>query len=70
MREPLGMTNTRIGYVYLIDEDLRVRWAGCAEARPEEQEGLLLGTTVLLRRHEKLQRAKLEAEGLLPPRRD
>ncbi|KAI0032856.1 ATPase assembly factor ATP10, partial [Vararia minispora EC-137] len=53
VREPLGMTNTRIGYVYLVDEDLRVRWAGCAEARPEEQEGLMLGTTVLLRRHEK-----------------
>jgi len=58
LREPLGMTNSRIGYVFLVDENLRVRWAGCAEAKPEEANGLLLGTTVLLNRYDTAKKAK------------
>ncbi|KZV76411.1 hypothetical protein PENSPDRAFT_542280, partial [Peniophora sp. CONT] len=53
LREPMGMVNSRIGYVYLVDENLRIRWAGCAEAKDEEAEGLLMGTSVLLKRHDR-----------------
>jgi len=53
VREPLGMTNSRVGYVYLIDENLKVRWGGCADATAEEARALETCTGVLLRRLEK-----------------
>ncbi|KIY72359.1 hypothetical protein CYLTODRAFT_388706 [Cylindrobasidium torrendii FP15055 ss-10] len=51
-REPLAMTNSRIGYVFLVDEDLKVRWGGCADAMPEEEQALEVCTGVLLKRLE------------------
>ncbi|PPR01513.1 hypothetical protein CVT24_001883 [Panaeolus cyanescens] len=50
LREPLGMTNSRVGYVYLVDENLKIRWGGCADATPEEAKALLSCTGVLLQR--------------------
>ncbi|KIJ59383.1 hypothetical protein HYDPIDRAFT_118605 [Hydnomerulius pinastri MD-312] len=50
IREPLGMVNKHIGYVYLVDEALRVRWAGCADAKVEETQALEQCTGVLLNR--------------------
>ncbi|KAG8682489.1 Mitochondrial ATPase complex subunit atp10 [Ceratobasidium sp. 395] len=50
LRVPLGMENKHIGYTYLIDENLKVRWAGCGFARPEETEGLANCTRILLER--------------------
>ncbi|KIK80442.1 hypothetical protein PAXRUDRAFT_833521 [Paxillus rubicundulus Ve08.2h10] len=52
IREPLGMTNKHIGYVYLVDENLKVRWAGCADAKAEEIQALETCTGVLLNRLE------------------
>lgn len=51
VREPLGMTNKHVGYVYLVDENLKIRWAGCADAKVEETEALETCTGVLLNRH-------------------
>jgi len=51
VREPLGMTNSRIGYVYLVDENLKIRWAACADAKKEEKEALIRCAGVLLNRH-------------------
>jgi mitochondrial ATPase complex subunit ATP10 len=51
VREPLGMTNSRIGYVYLVDENMKVRWAACADAKAEEEEALIRCVGVLLKRH-------------------
>jgi ATPase complex subunit ATP10 len=48
------MTNSRIGYVYLVDENLKIRWAACADAKEEEEEALIRCTGVLLDRHEQL----------------
>ncbi|KAI9458665.1 ATPase assembly factor ATP10 [Lactarius psammicola] len=53
LREPLGMTNSRIGYVYLVDENLKVRWAGCADAKKEEEEALIRCAGVLLNRQKR-----------------
>lgn len=53
VREPLGMTNSKVGYVYLIDENLRIRWGGCADATAEESQALESCTGVLLKRLEK-----------------
>ncbi|EMD35586.1 hypothetical protein CERSUDRAFT_139425 [Gelatoporia subvermispora B] len=52
IRDDLGMTNRHIGYVYLVDEQCRVRWAGCADPRPEESAALSVCASVLLKRHE------------------
>jgi mitochondrial ATPase complex subunit ATP10 len=49
-RDPLGMVNNRIGYVYLVDENLKVRWAACADAKEEETRALENCTAVLLSR--------------------
>ncbi|KZO94195.1 hypothetical protein CALVIDRAFT_501771 [Calocera viscosa TUFC12733] len=49
-REPLGCTNKMLGYVYLLDEDLKVRWAGGGHPNPEEQVSLHRCTGVLLKR--------------------
>jgi ATPase complex subunit ATP10 len=52
-RAPLGMANGRVGYVYLVDADLKIRWGGCADAKPEEARALENCTAVLLNRLEK-----------------
>ncbi|KAH9939465.1 ATP10 protein-domain-containing protein [Amylocystis lapponica] len=53
LRDPLGMTNRHVGYVYLVDEQCRIRWAGCADPKKEEAEALRVCTGVLLSRHGK-----------------
>lgn len=53
VRDQLGMTNSKVGYVYLIDENLKVRWGGCADAMAEETQALETCTGVLLKRLEK-----------------
>jgi mitochondrial ATPase complex subunit ATP10 len=55
------MTNSKVGYVYLIDENLKVRWAGCADATPKEAQSLESCTGVLLKRLEEIQKEKPEA---------
>jgi ATPase complex subunit ATP10 len=50
LREPLGMSNAYIGYTFLVDEELRVRWAACGDAMPEEAEGLERCVGLLLER--------------------
>lgn len=47
---PLGMENKILGYVFLVDENAKVRWAGCAMAQPKETEDLRRATAVLMRR--------------------
>lgn len=49
------MTNSRIGYVYLVDENMKIRWAGCADAKEEEEEALIRCAGVLLKRHQTIQ---------------
>ena len=53
MRDSLGMVNKHIGYVYLLDEHLKVRWAACGDAKPEEADALRTSVGVLLNRLEK-----------------
>ena len=53
VRERLGMVNKHIGYVYLLDEHLKIRWAACGEAQLEEKEALRTSVGVLLNRLEK-----------------
>jgi len=47
------MTNSRIGYVYLVDENLKIRWAACADAKKEEEEALIRCVKVLINRRKR-----------------
>ncbi|KAG1776363.1 ATPase assembly factor ATP10 [Suillus placidus] len=58
VREQLGMVNKHVGYVYLVDDNLKVRWAGCADAKVEETNALEQCTGVLLSRLAKKSSAK------------
>ncbi|KAL4782992.1 ATP10 protein-domain-containing protein [Aspergillus varians] len=40
LKEAIGMMNSRVGYVYLLDENCRIRWAGSGPAEPAELETL------------------------------
>jgi len=41
VRQDVGMVNGKIGYVYLVDERCRIRWAGSGDANPGEREGFV-----------------------------
>jgi len=48
MRETLGMLNRRVGYVYLVDENLKIRWAGSGDAEGTESEDMVKGLRKLV----------------------
>lgn len=50
LREPMGMTNKHVGYVFLVDWDRRIRWAGCGWATVAEEEALRKCAWVLIER--------------------
>jgi len=41
VKQDIAMVNSKVGYVYLVDEKCRIRWAGSGDAGPGEAEGLL-----------------------------
>ena len=48
VREAMGMANSKVGYVYLVDWHCRIRWAGSADAEQAEKEGLVAGVQRVL----------------------
>ena len=48
VRDAVGLLNSQVGYVYLLDTDCRIRWAGSGHAWPGEVEGLNRGIRRLL----------------------
>ena len=48
MRDALGCVNSKVGYVYLLDKECKIRWAGSAEAVTWEKEALARGTRRLV----------------------
>ncbi|TCD65128.1 Mitochondrial ATPase complex subunit atp10 [Steccherinum ochraceum] len=40
VREDMGLMNKYIAYVFLVDQNCKIRWAGCADPKPEEIEAL------------------------------
>ncbi|KAJ7496890.1 ATP10 protein-domain-containing protein [Mycena latifolia] len=50
LREPMGLTNRMVGYVYLIDENLKIRWAAGGDATRAEVQALESCISVLLKR--------------------
>ena len=48
IKESIGMMNTKVGYVYLLDENCRIRWAGSGPAQEDEIGALNNGIRRLL----------------------
>lgn len=48
IRETIGLLNGRVGYVYLVDEDCKIRWAGSGNAEGTEMEDLNKGVRKLI----------------------
>lgn len=50
LREPMGMENKHVGYVFLVDQHGKIRWAGCSWATVDEEEALRKCAHVLVER--------------------
>ncbi|KAL3480225.1 ATP10 protein-domain-containing protein [Aspergillus californicus] len=48
LKEAIGMMNSKVGYVYLLDENCRIRWAGSGPAEPAELDALNNGVRRLV----------------------
>ncbi|KLU84198.1 mitochondrial ATPase complex subunit ATP10, partial [Magnaporthiopsis poae ATCC 64411] len=46
--ECIGILNAKVGYVYLVDSDCRIRWAASGNSEPEERSSLVKGLQRLL----------------------
>ncbi|OGM47540.1 F1F0 ATP synthase assembly protein Atp10 [Aspergillus bombycis] len=60
VKESIGMMNSKVGYVYLLDENCRIRWAGSGSAEEHELEALNNGIRKLI------QEMKVSMESELP----
>lgn len=43
IRETIGLLNGRVGYVYIVDEECRIRWAGSGDAEGTEMQDMNKG---------------------------
>lgn len=50
INHPLGIENKILGYVYLVDPNVKIRWAGNAMATEEEAQNLRRAAAVLMTR--------------------
>ncbi|KAJ9627977.1 Mitochondrial ATPase complex subunit atp10 [Taxawa tesnikishii (nom. ined.)] len=41
IKEAIGLLNSRVGYVYLVDSQCRIRWAGSARADDREKDSMV-----------------------------
>lgn len=48
LKEAVGMMNSKVGYVYLVDGDCRIRWAASGPAEPAELDTLNNGLAKLI----------------------
>ncbi|KAJ7647683.1 ATP10 protein-domain-containing protein [Roridomyces roridus] len=71
LREPMGLINRMVGYVFLIDENLKIRWAAGGDATMAELKALESCLSVLLKRaEEKQKKGQLEQGTETPPQVD
>jgi len=64
LKEAIGMMNSKVGYIYLLDDDCRIRWAGSGHAEEIEMQSLNNGVQKLVEE----KKARLEAEALVSPK--
>lgn len=52
IRLQTGMVNSKVGYVYVLDDRCRIRWAGCGSAWPGEKESLVKAVMRVAKEHD------------------
>ncbi|KAF7594103.1 Mitochondrial ATPase complex subunit atp10 [Aspergillus hancockii] len=62
IKESIGMMNSKVGYVYLLDENCRIRWAGSGPAEKHELEALNNGVRRLIQERQVSLESELPAE--------
>ncbi|KAI9928804.1 hypothetical protein ASPWEDRAFT_168777 [Aspergillus wentii DTO 134E9] len=62
LKEAIGMMNSKVGYVYLLDENCRIRWAGSGPAEQTELDSLNNGIRKLLEERKISKESELPAE--------
>lgn len=67
IKETIGMMNTKVGYVYLLDENCRIRWAGSGPAQEEEITALNNGVSRLLEERKISHESEMPAETWTDP---
>lgn len=63
IRDAMGFLNSNVGYVYLLDADCKIRWAGSGHAWPGEKESLNAG---IRRLHAEMTGEKIRKEDAMP----
>jgi ATPase complex subunit ATP10 len=48
LRETIGLLNGRVGYVYLVDQDCKIRWAGSGNAEGSEMDDMNRGVAKMV----------------------
>jgi ATPase complex subunit ATP10 len=64
LKETVGMMNSKVGYVYLVDSECRIRWAGSGPADASELEGLNSGVRKLIEEKKAILKAQDPARRL------
>jgi len=54
VRDAMGLLNSQVGYVYLVDSSCKIRWAGSGHAWKGEVEGLNAAVQRLIKEEQKL----------------
>ena len=63
LKEAIGLLNTKVGYVYVLDGKCRIRWAGSGNSSEEERDGLVKAVNRLI------EQSKAPKEKAIPPPR-
>lgn len=68
IRDALGMWNSKVGYVYLLDGMCRVRWAGNGYSREDERKSLVTCVRRLVDEARGVQRMRIDRQDARPTR--
>ncbi|TEA16464.1 Mitochondrial ATPase complex subunit ATP10 [Colletotrichum sidae] len=60
--ESIGYLNSKVGYVYLVDNLCRIRWAASGTSQPDERDSLVKSVKLVLHEWNKADIAKLQAQ--------
>ena len=66
MKMEMGYVNGKVGYVYLVDWECRIRWAGSGEAEVGEKEGLVTGARRLMEARKREWEVKKDVKRVQP----
>lgn len=62
IRDKMGFINARVGYIYLLDAEAKIRWAGSGNSTEDERQSLVRGIQKLVAEYQTRDLAKEAAE--------